>query len=574
MEDHYKEILELEGELMSLRNILKPCVFLAIFLFLMTSSFTGFSDEKTDQVDAIFALWDKSDSPGCSLAIIQDGKIIYKRGYGMANLELDVPISPQSVFYIGSVSKQFVSASIGLLAVQGKLNLDDNIRKYIPEIREYETPITVRHLIHHTSGVRDYLTLIGIAGVDFGTYHEQDVLDLIARQKELNFKPGEEHLYSNSGYFLLSVIVHRACGKTLREFADEFIFKPLGMYNSRFHDDYMQLIKNRATGYYPGRKGQYRNFISTFDNVGSGGLFTSIEDLLLWDQNFYTREVGGKELYDLMHTKGKLNSGIELDYAFGIDLGNYKGLKTEEHGGALGGYKSALTRFPEHNFSVVILSNLSSVNPSSLAYRVADVYLADFYKEEQSKAEIERLKAIEIPEEKLKDKVGYYINPNSGAYYRVRLVKGQLQFSGMGQNLTLGALSEDYFFVSGISQVITLKFKKSEENQFPKLEITQEDTPVLTYNAFEPFKPKPEELKEYTGEYSSEELDTTFRIELIKNRLRFTHKNAPPGTLQTNYKDIFRAGNLRILFSRDSSDRITSFMVNAGRVTNLRFYKK
>lgn len=143
---------------MSLKNILKPCAFLVIFLFLMTSLSTGFSDDKTDQIDALFALWDKSDSPGCALAIIQNGKIIYKRGYGMANLELDVPISPQSVFYIGSVSKQFVSACIGLLAIQGKLNLDDNIRKYIPEICEYETPITVRHLIHHTSGVRDYLT--------------------------------------------------------------------------------------------------------------------------------------------------------------------------------------------------------------------------------------------------------------------------------------------------------------------------------------------------------------------------------------------------------------------------------
>lgn len=559
---------------MSLKNILKPCAFLVIFLFLMTSLSTGFSADKTDQVDALFALWDKSDSPGCALAIIQNGKIIYKRGYGMANLELDVPISPQSVFYIGSVSKQFVSACIGLLAIQGKLNLDDNIRKYIPEIREYETPITVRHLIHHTSGVRDYLTLIGIAGIDFGTYHEQDVLDLIARQKELNFKPGEEHLYSNSGYFLLSVIVHRASKKTLRDFAGEFIFKPLGMKNSHFHDDYMQLIKNRAAGYYPAGKGQYRNFISTFDNVGSGGLFTSIEDLLLWDQNFYSFKVGGKELYDLMHTKGKLNSGAELDYAFAIDLGNYKGLKTEEHGGALGGYKSALTRFPEHNFSIVILSNLSSVNPSSLAYRVADIYLGDFYKEEQPEAESEGLNTINLPEDKLKDKVGYYINTDSGAFYRIRLIKGQLQFSGMGQNFTLGAISENEFFLTGTSQIITLKFGKSEGGQPVQLEITQEDSPVLTYKSFEPIRPTKEELKEYTGEYSSEELDTTFRIEFIKNRLRFTHKNAIPGTLQTNYKDIFRAGNIRIIFSRDSSDRITSFMVNAGRVTNLRFFKK
>ncbi|MFC2160928.1 serine hydrolase domain-containing protein [Acidobacteriota bacterium] len=549
--------------------------FLLIFIFIFGFGFSvGFSDEKTNQVDALFAQWDKSDSPGCALAVFQNGKIIYNRGYGMANLELDIPISPQSVFYIGSVSKQFVSACIGLLALQGKLSLDDNIRKYVPEIPEYDSPITIRHLIYHTSGMRDYLTLLGIAGIDFGTYHEQDILDLLARQKELNFSPGEEHLYSNSGYFMLSVIVERASGKTLREFADEFIFKPLGMNHSHFHDDYTQLIKNRAMGYFPAGKGQFRNFISTFDNVGSGGLFTSIEDLFLWDQNFYSYKVGGQKLNGLMHTKGQLNNGVELDYAFALDIGSYKGLKVIEHGGALGGYRSALTRFPEQNFSVAILSNLSSVNPSSLAYRVADIYLADYYQEERTEIGTEQLTAIELPEKILKEKEGYFINPDSGAYYRIRLVKGQLQFSGMGQSLTLGAISEDEFFVTGISQVIILKFKKDEGGQALTLEISQEDSPLLRYKSFEPLRPSTEEFKEYIGEYSSDELDTTFKIELIKNRLRFTHRNAPQGTLQTNYKDIFRIGNLRLMFSRDESGQIDSITVNAGRVTNLRFYKK
>ena len=183
------------------------CILLISFLVL--SSIWLSADEKTNKVDALFAQWDNKDSPGCALAIVQNGEIIYKRGYGMANLELEVPISPQSVFYIGSVSKQFVSASITLLALQNKLSLDDDIRKHIPEMPDYGTPITIRNLIHHTSGERDYLTLLGIAEVDFGSYHEQDVLDLICRQKELNFKPGEEYLYSNSGYLLLSVIVHR-----------------------------------------------------------------------------------------------------------------------------------------------------------------------------------------------------------------------------------------------------------------------------------------------------------------------------------------------------------------------------
>jgi CubicO group peptidase (beta-lactamase class C family) len=264
----------------------------AILLLVFVSS--AIADKKTDAVDKLFSQWDKKDSPGCALAVVKDGKIIYKQGYGLANLELNIPITPQSVFYIGSVSKQFVTMCIALLAKQKKLSLDDDIRKFVPELPDYGPPITVRHLIHHTSGLRDYLTLLGIAGIDYGTYHQDDVVELVARQRELNFAPGEEYLYSNSGYFLLAVIAERASGKSLREFAEENIFKPLGMKNSHFHDDYRMLIKKRASGYFPDGKGKYRNFISTFDCVGSGGLFTSVEDLFLWDQNFYHHKVGGK----------------------------------------------------------------------------------------------------------------------------------------------------------------------------------------------------------------------------------------------------------------------------------------
>ncbi len=239
------------------------------------------------RVDKLFAQWDKPGSPGCALAVIENGKTIYERGYGSANLECNIPITPESVFYVGSCSKQFTAMSIALLAHQGKLSLDDDIRKYVPEMPDYGSPITVRQLIHHTSGLRDYLSLLGIAGLDFGSYHKPDVLELIARQKELNFKPGDQYLYSNSGYFLLAVIVERVSGKSFREFTQENIFKPLGMTHTHFHDDYTMLIKNRASGYFPADQGAFRNFISTFDCVGSGGLFTSVEDLYFWDQNFY-----------------------------------------------------------------------------------------------------------------------------------------------------------------------------------------------------------------------------------------------------------------------------------------------
>lgn len=546
---------------------------LLISLFVFSAN--GISaDEKTDRVDTLFAQWDSKDTPGCALAIVQNGVVIYNRGYGMANLELGVPITSQSVFYIGSVSKQFVSASIALLALQNKLSLDDDIRKYIPEMPDYGTPITIRNLIHHTSGERDYLTLLGIAGVDFGTYHEQDVLDLICRQKELNFKPGEEHLYSNSGYFLLSVIVHRASGKTLREFAEENIFKPLGMTHSRFHDDYRQLIKNRATGYLAAGKENYLNFISMFDNVGSGGLFTSVEDLFLWDQNFYHHKVGGQKLHDMMHTKGTLNSGEILDYAFALDIGEYKGLRVVEHGGALGGYRSALTRFPDQKFSVIILSNLSSFNPSGLAYRVADIYLADQFQEVLSETEVLQMETIDLPEEKLKDKVGSYINKKSGSSYSIRIRANQLEFFGQGQRLTLGAIDENTFIVTGLQASIKMEFEKQGEGKPMLLHITQKGTPLRTYESYERARPAPEELEEYTGDYTSDELEATFILSLRKNRLYFTHRNAPTAAFVSLSKDIFSVGNMTVIFSRDESGQITSFIVNAGRVQNLRFRKE
>ncbi len=335
------------------------------------------------KVDALFAEWDNRNSPGCALAVIKDGAIVYKRGYGMADLEHDVPISSNTVFYIGSTSKQFVTACILLLAEQGKLALDDDLRKFIPEFPQYDKPITIRHLVHHTSGIRDYLTLWELSGRSYLDYvPEQAVLDMICRQKELNFAPGDQHLYSNSCYFLLGVIVKRVSGKTLKEFAHENIFAPLAMNNSHFHDDNKHLVKNRAFGYAKTDNGKFGNLTMRFDLVGSGGLYTTVDDLFLWDQNFYNNKLGksGPQLIETMLTNGKLSNGEEVNYAFALTHGVYRGAKTVSHGGALGGYRAQLLRFPEHKFSVVILSNLASFNPTALAYKVADIYLAEHLK--------------------------------------------------------------------------------------------------------------------------------------------------------------------------------------------------
>ncbi len=413
----------------------KKGISITILLLFISSFLAG---EKTEKVDRLFALWDKPDSPGCALAIIKDGRLIYKKGYGMANLELNVPITPQTVFYIGSCSKQFLAFCIALLAQQKKLSFDDDIRKYLPEMPDYGNPITINHLIHHTSGLRDYLSLEEIAGIPLGFYHQQKALKLIARQRALNFRPGEEYLYSNSGYLLLAEILTRVSGQSLASFAREKIFKPLMMKNSHFHDDYTKLIKNRASGYLPDTEGKdkFKNFISTFDCVGSGGLYTSVEDLFLWDQNFYHHQVGDPDLIQMMQKPGSLNNGQKLNYGFGLYLGIYRGLKTVGHSGALGGYRAAMIRFPEEKFSVICLSNLSSFKPMKLCLQIADIYLAPDFKEEK-KEELESLKqrkkenlkteqALPMTSEQLKAYEGSYFSYELQIIFKVILKEGQL----------------------------------------------------------------------------------------------------------------------------------------------------
>ena len=334
---------------------------------------------RNPKVDGIFAQWDKPDSPGCAVGVVQNGRFIYQRGYGMANLDYDIPNAPEMVYYVGSDSKQFTAASIALLVLDGKIALDDDIRKYFPEMPDYGTPITVNHLIHHTSGIRDVYGIMAIAGLRMeDVFSDSEAVALIARQKALNFKPGDAYLYSNSGYFLLAQLVRRVTGKSLREFADERIFRPVGMTHTHFHDDPGHVMKKRAMSYESDGHGGYRiSYLQNFDKIGAGGLYTNLDDLRKWDENFYTHKVGGDALQKLILTRGVLNSGDTIPYAFGNFIGSYRGLRTVEHAGGLMGYKAHIYRFPDQHFTVLETCNLGAIDTGPLAEAVAEVYLGD-----------------------------------------------------------------------------------------------------------------------------------------------------------------------------------------------------
>jgi CubicO group peptidase (beta-lactamase class C family) len=327
-------------------------------------------------VDRVFAAYDRRDSPGCAAAVFKDDKIAYERGYGIADLEHEVPITPATVFYAGSVSKQFTAFAAALAIQQGRLGLDDPIRKHLPELPAYADAVTVRHLVHHTSGLRDFYTLLSIAGRrQDALFDNVSILRLTARQTALNFAPGADYLYSNTGYALLATIVGRATGMSFSQFAEEQIFKPLGMSASHFGDDASRLVQRRAYGYTWGSRGEPRLDTPGGERVGAGGLFTTVRDLLKWDQNFYTGKVGGKGLIEQVQMAGVLNSGKPLSYAWGLQIGSYRGLKVVEHSGSLGGYRAHLARYPERHVGIAVLCNLGVIVPGSLGQQIADAVI-------------------------------------------------------------------------------------------------------------------------------------------------------------------------------------------------------
>jgi len=340
-----------------------------------------------NRIDKLFAEWDRDDSPGCALGIITNGRFVYRNSYGMADLEHSVPISDATVFRIASLSKQFTAMSIALLAEQGRISLDDELHTSVPEIPRYAAPVLIQHLIWHTSGIRDYLALMRIAGMhndDLRT--DSDILELLARQKGLNFLPGDEYLYSNSGYFLLSAVVKRAGGTSLRKFAEEYIFRPLGMDHSHFHDDHAMAVMNSACGYSPGENGGFKKNMISSDIVGDGGMFTTVDDLLVWDRNFYTNTLGKRspELIDRFLKPGTLNNGTVLDYASGLFVREYRGSTIVRHGGRFGGFRSEMLRFPEQKCTVICCANLSTIDTEKLAQKVADICLFKTQPEEDA----------------------------------------------------------------------------------------------------------------------------------------------------------------------------------------------
>jgi len=442
---------------MKLFHVSLPIALLLLIIDGAQSGPGGSSANSHEKIDRLFAEWDKPDSPGCAIGVIKDGKLIYKRGYGMANLDYNIPLSSESVFYIASTSKQFTAASILLLVRRGVISLEDDIRKYFPELPKYESTITVNHLVHHTSGLRDYLRLWVLGGRKPDEPFDNDMaVELIARQKGVDFKPGEQYSYSNSNYILMAEIVRRASGKNLRDFAEENIFRPLGMTNSHFNDYRERIVKSRVVSYWREPGVPFHQYVTNIEATGDGNLLTTIEDLAKWDQNFYDEKVGGEGFTQQMLTRTKLNNGEEIKYAFGLEVSEYRGLRTVAHRGGFMGFLTEMMRFPEQRFSVICLCNNGESNPSDLAKRIADVYLADRLKPDEAKPrpappQSNPPPVITLSADQLKQYVGSYYSEELDSPFHVALENGILLFKIKNNKpWKLTATAKDEFQYRGV----------------------------------------------------------------------------------------------------------------------------
>ena len=326
-------------------------------------------------VNAIFERWTKS-TPGCAVGVAVRGKPVLMKAYGMADLEHDVPNTPGTIFESGSVAKQFTAMAVMLLVQDGRLSLDDQVRKHIPELPDYGVPLTIRHLLTHTSGLRDWGSVAGIAGAPRTTreYTHAHVLDIVSRQKSLNFPPGTQWSYSNTGFNLAAIIVDRVSGMSFAEFSRQRIFQPLGMTSTAWRDDHRRIVKGRAIAYSTAAVGY--EIEMPFENVhGNGGLLTTVGDLLKWNENFVTPVVGDAATIAQMTTVGKYNDGRNLDYGLGLYVRPLDGVKNVYHSGSTAGYRAHLNRFPESQTSVAVLCNASDGEATKAANEVSRIYL-------------------------------------------------------------------------------------------------------------------------------------------------------------------------------------------------------
>ena len=515
-------------------------------------------------VNRVFAPWTATDGPGCAVAVARDGRIVHQNGYGMANLETGTPITPASVFHLASVSKQFTAAAILVLARDSRLSLDDDVRKHLPELPDYGHRITIRHLLNHTSGLRDQWDLLSMARGRFeeNRITESDVLEMVTRQKSLNFAPGAEYLYSNTGYTLAGIIVRRVSGKSLRDFAEERFFRPLGMTQTQFQDDYTRVITNRAAGYAKRADGRWHVSLPNYDTYGATSLFSTVGDLLKWQANMVRPTVGDSAFFVEMRRLPTLVNGDTSAYGLGLALERYRGVPVVSHGGADAGYRTWLGRFPEHGLDVVVLCNAASSNPAALARSVADVFLPSSL----AASTVPPMPArVAVAPELLRSFAGPYVNVKTGAVNFIGL-RGDTLIAGRTAGPALVPVGERRFRIGQQGEVEFLPDGTMRQHAFG----WPARAPEVWRRADE-VRPTAADLAAYAGTYYSEELGATYTVAAKDSTLVLKTRWADDTVVRPAYRDAF-TGPVVVNFTR-TRGRVDGMTFSSGRVRGVRFVK-
>jgi CubicO group peptidase (beta-lactamase class C family) len=520
------------------------------------------------KIDKIFERYNKSDSPGAAVAVIRDGKLIYQHGYGIANLEYDIPITPETVFHVASVSKQFTAMALVLLEQDGKLSLDDEVRKYLPELPDYGRRLTIRNLLQHTSGVRDQWQTLGIAGWRLDdVITQQQILRLLFRQRELNFDPGARHVYSNGGYTLAAEIVARASGKPMPDFCEERIFKPLAMSRTHFHIDHQRIVRDRAYSYGP-FGGGYQSLPLNYANVGATSLFTTAPDLVKWLDNFRDPKVGGPKAIARLQEQAVLTTGETIPYALGISVGKYRGERVLRHGGGDAGYRSFVAWYPGRALGVAVVSNHSSFNSGGIANQVAAVFLPDDAKPADTPART----YITLEPAALARFAGHY--HIAGITLEIDVKDGKLMVAPPGAPaIELKPIAATRFYVEPMQADV--EFTPAGASGMT-VKLTQPGGSASGDRyVFAAYDPKDED--QYLGAWWSEELETQYTILRKDGKLVATHVHHGDIALRPVEKDRLGASSWfapDVNFLRDSSGKIVAMTLGGGRVTAIRFVRR
>ncbi len=552
-------------------RLMKSIILLA-FIVLTKTLGAQLSTEESRKIDALFNDWNEPMHPGGVVGVLKGGETVYAKAFGLANIEHEVKNEISTLFNIASISKQFTAMGIIKLHLDGKLSIDDEIHVYLDYLPEFEHPITIRHLMHHTSGLRSLHALLEMAGWRGDDRRTGDDLSrFMAKQQELNFRPGDEYLYCNTGYMMMAEIIEQVTGDDFIEWTKEELFKPLGMSNTYFESDYSQIVPGNCDSYYAGKNG-FTKAIEYWAYIGSGNAHTTLADLLKWYGNFTQPASGWEKAFELLKTRDTLNNGKLNNYAFGVMMDDVEGRNRIQHGGAIGGYRSFACAYPESDISIVLLTNFSSSNVRSRIEKITKLLIPNpaIITEPRS-----AFKPISLREKELKKYQGDYWNERKGFSRSLVVENDTLWYVRSSSNRSaLIPIGNDRFDMLGTSQELILSFDLKGEKRSMIVGITSNDP-----GYFEEFIPRDEKTEinpEYLGEFYSPELETSYFVRMKDNKLEVYHSRYGSNPATMKKEGVMNTGwpIMNVQYDVNDSGEVLGFRASNGRARDVWFQKR